>query len=107
MMKTLVKENSFVLLFIAVTIMAGVMLILNMSEEHNPYKEITVQEGDSLWSIAGQYVKENGMKEEDFIIWVQKENKLYSAKIIPGDTLVIPVDSSQSYPDSQVAFKEE
>ncbi|MFK2825093.1 LysM peptidoglycan-binding domain-containing protein [Bacillus sp. B190/17] len=107
MMKAFVKENSFVLLFMAVTIIAGIILIFSISEEQHSYKEIVVQEGDSLWSIAGQYNKVNGMDEEDFIMWVQKENKLRSAKIVPGDTLIIPIASSSAYLDKEVAFKGE
>jgi len=107
MIQTLLKNYSFVLLFIAVTIIAGVTLIFTLSTDHDKYQEIVVQEGDSLWSIADQYQSVNGMSEEDFIIWVQKENQLLSAMIQPGDVLVIPVDSSKSYPVKQIAFKEE
>ena len=83
------------------------MLIFSVSEDHLPYKEITVQEGDSLWSIAKQYNNGQEMKEEDFIMWIQKENGLHSVKILPGDTLVIPIASQASHTGGQVAFKGE
>lgn len=106
-MKVFVKKNSFVLLFMAVTIMAGSMLIFNVSEKRLPYEEITVREGDSLWSIARQYNNSKEMEEEDFIMWIQKENKLHSVKILPGDTLVIPITSHSSHTGGQIAFKGE
>lgn len=83
------------------------MLIYSLSEERLPYKEIIVQEGDSLWSIAKEYNNDKGMKEEDFIIWIQKENQLHSVKILPGDTLVIPVAAHSSQTGGQIAFKGE
>ncbi|OCA83742.1 cell division suppressor protein YneA [Pseudobacillus wudalianchiensis] len=107
MVKVFVKENFFVLLFMTVTIIAGIMLIFSVSEDQIPYKEITVQEGDSLWSIAKEYNSGQEMKEEDFIMWVQKENRLHSVKILPGDTLVIPIVSHSSHTGGQVAFKGE
>ncbi|WP_100331011.1 cell division suppressor protein YneA [Bacillus xiapuensis] len=106
-MHALLKEYSFVLLFTAVAFIAGVVLILSLSAEKGPFQEIVVQEGDSLWSIADQYEQTNGMNKEEFIMWVQKENQLLSARIQPGDVLVIPVNSAHSSGDQQVVLKEE
>ncbi|WP_203362472.1 LysM peptidoglycan-binding domain-containing protein [Bacillus sp. REN10] len=105
-MQTLIKNYSFVLLFIVVTVVAGAILIFNIGEESDPYLEVVVQEGDSLWTIAEKYHKINGMKQEDFIIWVQTENELHTARIQPGDVLVLPLSSAHStYSDHQLAFK--
>ncbi|WP_338754161.1 LysM peptidoglycan-binding domain-containing protein [Bacillus sp. FJAT-52991] len=107
-MQTVIKNNSIVLLFIVVTIVAGIVLIFSLSEESDKYLEVVVQEGDSLWTIAEKYHNINGMKQEDFIIWVQTENELNTAMIQPGDVLVIPVSSAHSsYSDNQLAFKKE
>jgi len=52
---------------------------------------VTVYHGDSLWSIAAEYV---GASEDirDMVYKIQMENKLASSFITVGQTLVIPVD---------------
>lgn len=107
-MQAFIKNYSIVLLFIVITIVTGIIVIFSLSEESNQYLEVVVQEGDSLWTIAEKYHKINGMKQEDFIIWVQTENQLNTAMIQVGDVLVLPVNSADSsYSDNQLAFRKD
>ncbi|WP_100402977.1 cell division suppressor protein YneA [Bacillus sp. FJAT-42315] len=107
-MQAFIKNYSIVLLFIVITIVTGIILIFSLSEESNQYLEVVVQEGDSLWTIAEKYHKINGMKRDEFIVWVQTENQLNTAMIQVGDVLVLPVNSAHSaYSDSQLAFRKD
>ncbi|OZI11456.1 peptidoglycan-binding protein [Bacillaceae bacterium SAS-127] len=107
-MQAFIKNYSIVLLFIVTTIVTGIILIFSLSEDSDQYLEVVVQEGDSLWTIAEKYHKINGMKQEDFIIWVQAENQLNTAMIQVGDVLVLPVNSADSsYSENQLAFRKD
>ncbi|MGN0334735.1 MAG: LysM peptidoglycan-binding domain-containing protein [Lachnospiraceae bacterium] len=55
------------------------------------YTQIEIQEGDSLWSIAGKYM-ENGSYEtrKEYMDEVAELNQLTSTKIIAGQHLVVP-----------------
>lgn len=105
-MENLLKNYSFVLLFMAVSLIAGMFLIFSLSEDGD-YSQIVVREGDTLWTIADQYKDSNGMNKEEFIVWVQKKNHLYTALIKPGDELIIPIDLSAHQSGRQMAYNEE
>lgn len=55
------------------------------------YKQIEVQEGDSLWSIAGEYMK-NGPYDSrtDYMNEVAELNQLTSTKLFKGHNLIVP-----------------
>ena len=48
-----------------------------------------VIEGDTLWSIATQYPKE-GLSTKDSVHWLMESNGLTSAKLIVGQTILVP-----------------
>ncbi|ATF13996.1 MULTISPECIES: LysM peptidoglycan-binding domain-containing protein [Brevibacillus] len=51
--------------------------------------EVTVQSGDSLWSLAVQYNTDQ-MDVRDYIIEIKDANGLESNRIYPGQTLILP-----------------
>ena len=81
----------------------GKHLVMASDEEsHNGYhryfREITIQPGDSLWSIAQTYHQHSGMEIREYICELKRMNQLYSDEIRAGDSLTI-VYFSQVSPD--------
>lgn len=54
------------------------------------YRYIEVETGDSLWSIAEEYMSEEYDSIDDYIDEVKQINNIKSDKIYRGATLVIP-----------------
>jgi len=64
---------------------------VNASNHNEKYfKCITIDETDSLWSIAEEYMTEEYPSIEDYIAEVKNINNLSTDKIYSGATLVIP-----------------
>lgn len=53
------------------------------------YDKVVVCSGDTLWSIASQYIAEN-QDVREMIYDIRKLNSLSSAMLIPGQELLIP-----------------
>ncbi len=54
------------------------------------YTTITVEEGDSLWSIAQEYMTEEYHTTEEYIEEVMFTNNLKSDVIVTGTHLLVP-----------------
>lgn len=54
------------------------------------YRYIEVEAGDSLWSIAEEYMSEEYDSIDEYIAEVKQINNITSDKIYRGATLVIP-----------------
>ena len=82
------KLNSFTTMFILFSFLFLVFIL--MKDEHiTAYEHITIEQGDTLWSLAGQY--RGKMAEHDWIVAVKKENALRDEKIISGQLLLVPI----------------
>jgi LysM repeat protein len=57
--------------------------------EHQPIAKHTVQRGETLWSIAGQY--------DTTVEKIKKENNMNSDQISTGDVLIIESSAEESY----------
>ncbi len=57
-----------------------------------PYETVTVQAGDSLWSIASG-CEVPGYGTADVVRWIRERNHLDSANLHPGQSLEVPVAS--------------
>lgn len=99
MKNTIVVKKRYVLKnkrrFIAIL---SVLLILSIliaftstvySYKVRQYETIKVQQGDTLWSIAGEYAGNSDIRKAVFDI--KKANDLKSSKILAGTEIKIPV----------------
>ncbi|MDO4296530.1 MAG: LysM peptidoglycan-binding domain-containing protein [bacterium] len=53
------------------------------------YTDITIREGDSLWSIADTYCHEGGVSIEDYIYELSRINHLSDSDIHIGQKLIV------------------
>lgn len=99
---------SYIIILFVLVLAAAFYLLINMSNQPS-YQSITVEEGDTLWTIAKQYNEEYSMTVEEFIAWVGEENDLNSFAIKPGESIVLPIEnptiSTQS--DLELVMNEE
>lgn len=97
-MVQLIRKNSFVILLIALSYLF-VFILVNQAQ--NPIEEqymyVVIQEGDTLWSVADQYVKNDRLSYEAFIEWTESTNNIQRNEIIAGSKIAIPVKASDTY----------
>ncbi len=86
-MKWLRKNSYVMVLFTTFLVIAAYVLITD--EGNTTYKQIEVQHGDSLWSLAEQY--RGNMPTHEWIKTVQEENNLNGEVIVAGRALSIPL----------------
>jgi len=84
------KRRFFTLIAIII-----VSLILGISattiaygDKETSFKEVTVRSGDTLWSIAEKYNKNEDIRK--YIYEIKKINNLKTSDIYAGDTLILP-----------------
>lgn len=88
-------KKLFIVSFIAIIALYSVISIVKVgaSDSEHLYKyytTYTIQEGDSLTSIAQRYTKDSDVTVSDYIKETRKNNKLTSAdEITAGNKLVI------------------
>lgn len=61
--------------------------------QHEPVKQyisIQVQSGETLWSIASEYVKDTNVSKEEYIAEVTSVNNLKDSQIHSGQYIIIP-----------------
>ncbi|SOC38241.1 cell division suppressor protein YneA [Ureibacillus acetophenoni] len=84
------QKNSYVkVLLTAFLFIAGYVLITDNGE--TTYKQIEVQHGDNLWSLAEKY--RGNMPTHEWIKTVQIENNLDGEVIVAGRALTIPLSA--------------
>lgn len=82
------KLNGFTTMFFLFSFLF-LAFIIAKDEQITSYEHITIEQGDTLWSLAGQY--RGKMAEHDWIGAVKKENTLRDGKIISGQLLLVPI----------------
>ena len=55
------------------------------------YIYITVQKGDTLWSIASNLTNYSDMEIRELVYLISSDNNIYNASIYPGDVIRIPL----------------
>jgi len=101
------RFSYIIILFVLALLSAVYFLIVTTSQPS--YQSITVQDGDTLWTIAKQYNEEYSMTVEEFIAWVGEENNLTSFSIQPGESLVLPIENPtlSTHSDYELVMNEE
>lgn len=61
------------------------------------YKSVQIEQGDSLWSIAEEYMNPEFASIPDYIREIKRVNHISSDQIHAGAYLVVPYYASESY----------
>ncbi|MCJ7841235.1 LysM peptidoglycan-binding domain-containing protein [Lederbergia sp. NSJ-179] len=102
-MSYLWRRFSFIIVFISIIFVMGMYILYHDATADQTNITITVQDGESLWSISEQYAKAIGIPTSKFVHLIEKENQLYGQVIKSGDQIVIPGEYIKSSP-SEVKF---
>ncbi len=78
------------LVMVGVTTHASVTYAKNDSLRVKRYTSLQVEEGDSLWSIAGEHLSEEYRSMDQYILEVKRINHISGDEIHSGAYLVIP-----------------
>lgn len=85
------KRFIFVLvLIISVVTFTSITTISAYSKDIAKFDYITVQKGDTFWSIATDYARNKDVREVIYII--SEINNINNKPIIPGDKIKIPLN---------------
>lgn len=78
-----------ILFIVSIMIIAYIFMI---DDGKTTYEQITIQHGDTLWTLAEQYKGE--LSRDEWIRKVKTENKLTDEQIVAGKELTIPISES-------------
>lgn len=79
------------ILFISILVFASMATLNAYSKDIPQYNYITVEDGDTLWSIATNYSHSN-TDIRKLVYEISSENGIYNASIYPGDVIKIPMN---------------
>lgn len=88
----LVNRRRFYIFVILVTIVVTSLAFaatVQGADNAESYRTVVVEQGDTLWDIAGEYSK--GRDLRSYIAEVKKINNLQDSVIYAGDILKMPV----------------
>ncbi|MGP9043156.1 cell division suppressor protein YneA [Cytobacillus kochii] len=92
-MKKYLVSNCYVVLLFLVLIIISFTLKLT-SDKEDKYMLVTIQEGDTLWSISESYKTEHSLSNEKFVNKVSKINNVNPHNLQVGQQISIPVIKS-------------
>lgn len=95
-MKRLWQKYSYTIILVVLSI--AVLFVFSGAfqiDKNEKYITVTVEEGDSLWTLSKQYDDEHRLSFEQFLDWVEKENGVINGEIYAGDLLLIPVEKER------------
>ena len=88
------KFNSFTSMFLVFSILLLALIVVK-DDKIELYEHVTIEQGDTLWSLAEQY--RGKMAKHDWINAVKTENRLTDEKVVFGQVLVVPVEKESQY----------
>ncbi|MDZ5473377.1 LysM peptidoglycan-binding domain-containing protein [Bacillus sp. 31A1R] len=94
-MKKIWDQYSYAIILVVLSFTATLLLLFSnhTNAANNEYMTVTVQEGESLWLLSMKYEENHQFSSNEFVKWVEKKNHINGDRIMPGDTLIIPVIS--------------
>lgn len=94
-MKQEYKEKtswSYIIVFAVLLILTFFVLSTSIaSAKPEQYVKITIEEGDTLWGISESYGEQSDLSRSNFINWTIERNHIQVRKLIPGQSIIIPV----------------
>lgn len=104
-MITLLKKNSYIILFFIISFLMGLFILFSSEQKENTNVSIKVEQGDSIWSIAENYADLLGMSTNEVVQLIEKENKIYNKSIKTGDIITIPGLQIENNDEFQIAYE--
>ena len=89
-----VRFFMFIVISIMILIFAGYSVIGAADAEAaavRTYAQVTISDGDNLWSIAERYNKDAHVDIQSVIYDIYEINDIDAADIQPGETIFVPV----------------
>jgi hypothetical protein len=84
--------------FMFLSILSMSMLVFIFAATFNAYSKdipqfdmVTVQDGDTIWSIASNYADKSNTDIRELVFEISSENSIYNASIYPGDVIKVPM----------------
>lgn len=91
------KHYKSVIIGLSLLLIASIIILGGNSDKvdastHNQkyFMCVEIEEGDTLWSIANQYISEEYESVNDYIDEIKSINNLTSDKIYKSATLIVP-----------------
>lgn len=86
------KRFMFISILLISMVLFTLMFTIKVYSKNIPqYNYITVQKGDTLWSIASNLSIYNDMEIRELVYLISNDNDIYNASIYPGDIIKIPL----------------
>lgn len=89
-----IRKNSFISSLLTFALIFAIILFFN-DENIEQYEQITIEHGESLWSLADQY--RGKMTKHDWIAQVEKVNNVNRNEVVAGAVLSFPIEEQSSY----------
>lgn len=80
-------------LFISILVFASMTTLNAYSKDIPQYDYITVEEGDTLWTIASNHAEKSKTDIRKLVYEISYENNIYNASIYPGDVIRVPMNA--------------
>ena len=97
------RNKSVILLFVFSSVLLTLIFVVSIhvdggaASKYKYFKSIEIQPGDTLWSIAEEYMSDDYESVADYIKEVKFMNNIEDSRITTGNYLVVPYYSFQKH----------